>query len=116
MYKKKCHPLSITYISGWQRKDKFSIKSSRSPQSRIDSIYPICSSNDYYLPTTVQPIHQSKESGHNGGVDLVLTTRTNRGKSINLIKEDDGRSNLVGLILDTLASNEFINTKPIIVG
>ncbi len=86
-----------THLSGRQRKYKFSIKSPGSSEGWIDCINPIGCSNDDYLPSVVETIHESKECGDNGRVDLVLTTGTNRGQPVNLVKEDDGGTHLVCL-------------------
>lgn len=81
--------MTMNNLSGWEGKEKFSIKSSRSSQSWVNGIDPISCSNDNNLPTAVQTIHEGEKSGHNGGVDLVLSAGTNRGQPIDLIKEYD---------------------------
>ena len=55
------HSIKCSNLSRRQREKKLSVKSSWTSQSRINRINPIGCSNDDYLPTTVQTIHESKE-------------------------------------------------------
>ena len=68
-----------TYISARQREDELPIKPSWSPQRRVYGVYPVGGSNDHNLSAAVKTVHERQQGGHNGGVDLVLTTGTNGG-------------------------------------
>lgn len=48
-----------------QVEQKLPVKASRPPECRVDRVKSVCSTNDHYLPTTVQAIHQGQQSGHN---------------------------------------------------
>lgn len=41
----------------WQVEQKFPVKTSGPPECRVDRVKSVCSTNDYYLPSTVQTIH-----------------------------------------------------------
>ena len=90
-------PHPSPYLSGWKWEEELSIKSARSSQSGVDGINSISGSNDDDLPSAVQAIHEGKQRRYDGRVDLVLTAGTNRGQSIDLIKEYDGGTQLICL-------------------
>lgn len=54
-----------TYLLVWQVKQKFPVKASGPPECRVDRVESVCSTNDHYLPTTVQAVHQGQQGGHN---------------------------------------------------
>ena len=68
------HLNKTTYFFRRKREHEFSVKSTRSPESRIDGVYSIGGSNHDDFPTVVQSIHESQQGGDNGAVDLVLST------------------------------------------
>lgn len=48
-----------------QVEQKLPVEASRPPECWVDRIKSICSTDDHYLPTTVQTVHQGQKSGHN---------------------------------------------------
>lgn len=58
--------MTMDYLSVRQTEKKLPVKSTRSPQCRIDGIQPVGGANDHNLSPTVQPIHQCQQGGHNG--------------------------------------------------
>mmetsp|Transcript_11624 Transcript_11624/g.43667 ORF Transcript_11624/g.43667 Transcript_11624/m.43667 type:complete len:309 (+) Transcript_11624:1635-2561(+) len=88
------------FASSWFVREfevQFSVKTTRTSQSRIDCINAIGGSNHNYLATIIQSVHESEESAHNTAVDVVLFRRTHRCQSVNLIKENDAWLHLGGL-------------------
>lgn len=60
-----------TYLLVGQVKQELPVKASRPPECRVDRVESVCSTNDHYLPATVQAVHQGQQGGHN---------RTGRGE------------------------------------
>lgn len=54
-----------SHLLVWQVEQKLPVKASRPPECRVDRVKSVCSTNDHYLPTTVQAVHQGQQSGHN---------------------------------------------------
>lgn len=48
-----------------QVEQKLPVEAPRPPECWVDRIKSICSTDDHYLPTTVQTVHQGQKSGHN---------------------------------------------------
>lgn len=48
-----------------QVEQKLPVKASRPPECRVNRVKSVCSTNDHYLPATVQAVHQGQQSGHN---------------------------------------------------
>lgn len=67
---------SRTYLLVGQAEQKLPVKASRPPECRVNRVKSVCSTNDHYLPTTVQAVHQGQQRGHNrtgqrkGGDDM----------------------------------------------
>lgn len=67
---------SRTYLLVRQVEQKLPVKASRPPECRVNRVKSVCSTNDHYLPTTVQAVHQGQQRGHNrtgqrkGGDDI----------------------------------------------
>lgn len=67
---------SRTYLLVGQVEQKLPVKASRPPECRVNRVKSVCSTNDHYLPTTVQAVHQGQQRGHNrtgqrkGGDDM----------------------------------------------
>ena len=99
-----------------QREDELSVEASWPPQRRIDSIRTICRTNNHYLSSGVQTIHEREQSRYDRCVDLVLLNRSakhdlerirkeellinlpDRSKAIDLIEEDNGGLEALGLL------------------
>ena len=77
---------------------QFTVKSSRTPESRIDIFNAIGCPNDNDFPTVVQTIHESQEGRNNGGMDLIISTRSYRGQAINFIEKNYGWAHYICLI------------------
>lgn len=89
--------MTRAYIPVRKSKLKFPVKPARSPQGRINSINSVGSTNDHYLPSAVQAIHEGQQCGYNGTMNLILSTGTHRSQSIYLIKEYDSWPHAEGL-------------------
>lgn len=48
----------VSHLLVRQVEQKLPVKASRSPECRVDRVKSVCSTNDHYLPTTVQAVHQ----------------------------------------------------------
>lgn len=64
---------TLSHLLVGQVEQKLPVKASRPPECWVDRVKSVCSTNDHYLPTTVQAVHQGQQSGHN---------RTARGKKM----------------------------------
>ena len=67
------------------------------PQSRINGIQSISGADDDDFTTRIQAIHQGQQCGDDAWMDLILTCRPNGSQSVDLVKENDRRTHLVGL-------------------
>lgn len=57
--------VSLSHLFVRQVEQKLPVKTSRPPECWVDRIKSVCSTDDNYLPTTVQTVHQGQKSGHN---------------------------------------------------
>lgn len=54
-----------THLLVRQVKQKLPVKAPGPPECRVDRVESVCSTNDHYLPATVQAVHQGQQGGHN---------------------------------------------------
>src|ERR1700761_3628136 len=72
-----------TCIFVGQREVKLSIKTSRTTESRINGIRSIGCTNYNNLTPTIHTVHKRKQCCDNGGMNLLLLTRSYRGETLN---------------------------------
>ena len=60
--------------------------------------YAICGSNDNNFSAIVQSIHQGQQSRYNRGMYLVVSARTYRCQSVNLVEKYDRGAHQISLV------------------
>ena len=84
-----------------KREVKLPVEATRASQSWVNRVRPIGGADDNDLTSAVHTIHQGKQGGHDGCVNLVLLARSDRRKTIDLVEEDDA-----GLVLPCLLEKQ----------
>lgn len=80
-----------------KRKVQLPVEPSGSSQGGIYGIEPIGRSYDYDLGAVVQAVHQGQQGRHDARVHKVLSVRSHRGQTVDLVEEYYARPALLRL-------------------